>query len=72
VAAVLERGPVADQVTSPSGAFPLGPDLGVGSQISGPGRGGTARGRTQASIRSVLEASGPGPLTFWASAMATG
>src|SRR4051812_27367441 len=71
VDAVLQRGAVTHQVQPPAGPFPLTADPGVGSQIAGTRSRRDSSASTQASILSVLQASGANPFTFTASAIST-
>ena len=70
VDAVLEHRAVLDQVQPEARLLALGAHAGSGSQIAGTRSRCESTASTWASIRSVLQASGASPLTFWASATA--
>ena len=72
VDAVLQHRAVLDQVQAEAGELALLADRSdPAARSPAPGRAGESTASTIESIRSVLQASGARPLTFWASAIST-
>src|SRR5918996_2222992 len=71
VHALLQARAMPDEVQPPASPLALGAHSGSGSQIAGTRSRRASSASTQASIRSVLHASGASPFTFCASAIST-